>query len=48
MDRPTFNLQCRLNPRPGHFQQCLMVPFRFGLAGPAQALLRELTEFFGG
>jgi hypothetical protein len=26
----------------------LAVRFRFGLAGPTQALLRELAEFFGG
>ena len=43
----TFELQCRLDPGPGHFQQDLAVPVRFGLAGPAQTLLRELTAVFG-
>src|SRR5262249_46076118 len=33
---------------PGHVQQDLAVPFRSGLAGPAQAFLREVAEFFGG
>jgi hypothetical protein len=43
-----FELQCRLKPGPGHFQQDLPVPLRFGVAGPTHALLRELAEFFGG
>ena len=46
-DHATFELQCRLNPGPGHFQQDLAVPFRLGIAGPTQTLLRELTEVFG-
>jgi hypothetical protein len=43
-----FDLHRRLQPGPRHFQQDLAVPFRFGLAGPTQALLRELAEFLGG
>ena len=43
-----FELQCRLKPGPGHFQQDLPVALRFGVAGPTHALLRELAEFFGG
>ena len=43
-----FELQCRLKPGPGHFQQHLPVALRFGVAGPTHALLRELAEFFGG
>src|SRR5262249_24348632 len=46
-DYASFELQCRLKPGPGHFQQDLAVPFRSGLAGPTQTLLRELTEVFG-
>ena len=46
-DHATFELQCRLNPGPGHFQQDLAVPFRLGIAGPTQTLLRELAEVFG-
>jgi hypothetical protein len=43
-----FELQCRLKPGPGHFEQDLPVALRFGVAGPTHALLRELAEFFGG
>jgi hypothetical protein len=43
-----FELECRLKPGPGHFQQDLPVALRFGVAGPTHALLRELAEFFGG
>jgi hypothetical protein len=43
-----FELQCRLKPGPGHFQQDLPVALRFGVAGPTHALLRELAEFCGG
>ena len=45
--RATFDFDCRLNPGPGHFQQYLAVPFRLGLAGPTQTLLREVAEFLG-
>ena len=47
-EHATLELQCRLDPGPGHFPQDLAVPFRFRLAGPPQALLRKLAEFFGG
>jgi hypothetical protein len=43
-----FELECRLKPGPGHFQQDLPVALRFGVAGPTHALLRELAEFCGG
>src|SRR5262249_50327649 len=45
--RAAFGLDSRLNPGPGHFQQDLAVPLRFGLAGPTQTLQREITEFLG-